>query len=512
VTDSQTDAPALSDGAGAPVLTVRGIRKSFDGAAVLHGIDLDLMPGQILALLGENGAGKSTLLNVVSCALPADAGTIALAGEERRWSGPRAALDAGIAVVHQELSIMRSLTVAENIMLGDYCAGRAGFIDRRAMRARARALLDEVGAHHIDPADRAGRLGTADQQLVEIAKALTREIRVLILDEPTSSLTPHEADALFAVMRRFAARGVAVLFISHRMEEIFAVADRIVVLRDGRLVSDRPAAQSTRDGAIADMTGRASLFTGAVARAAPRAEVVLCAEDVRDRAGLGPISLRLHAGEILGLFGLVGAGRTELLELLAGLRPMGGGTLRLFDGPAPANPRQAWARGLAILPEDRKAAGIAPSLSLQENMLLSWRRRVAPWISPARETSQASPLMRRLAVRASGPGQRMRSLSGGNQQKVILGRCLAVGPRLLLLDEPTRGVDVGTKAEIYALITALAAEGVAIIFASSELPEVLALAGTVMVLARGKQRLAARNEGLDEATLLRAAFALDQAA
>jgi ribose transport system ATP-binding protein len=493
----------------APVLSVRGVRKAFGGTLVLHGIDLDVAPGEIVALMGENGAGKSTLLNIISGALHADGGTIWLQGEERRWSGPRDALQAGIALVHQEISIIRSLSVAENIVLGDYCAGASPFVDRAAMRLRARALLDEVGAHHIQPETRAGRLGTADQQLVEIAKALTRDLRVLIMDEPTSSLTPRETHALFGVIQRLTSRGVAIVFISHRLEEIFAVADRIVVLRDGRLVSDRPAATTRREAVIADMTGHSGFFA-AIARPLPREEVVLTAQGLRDRAWLGPIDFTLRAGDVLGVFGLVGAGRTELLELFAGLRPAASGTVQLYDGGGlPASPSHAWARGIGILPEDRKAAGIAPSLSVLENLLLSWRRQASPWLVPAGERRQAAPLLRRLAVRASGPQQRVRTLSGGNQQKVILGRCLAIAPRLLLLDEPTRGVDVGTKAEIYALIGELAAEGMAVIFASSELSEVLALATRVMVLARGTQRLLADNVNLDEAALLSAAFSFE---
>jgi ABC-type sugar transport system ATPase subunit len=260
---------SAADAAETPTLAVRGIRKAFGGVAVLHGLDLEVRGGEILALLGENGAGKSTLSNIIAGALHADEGTIALDGRLRNWAGPRDALQAGVALVHQELSTVRSLSVAENIFLGDYCADRRGFVDRAAMRRRARMLLDEVGATHIRTAARAGRLGTADQQLVEIAKTLTREVRVLMMDEPTSSLTPHETEALFRVMRRLAGRGVALIFISHRLEEVFAVADRIVVLRDGRKVSDRPVAAATAAGVIADMTGRAALF----ARSAIRSEV-----------------------------------------------------------------------------------------------------------------------------------------------------------------------------------------------------------------------------------------------
>lgn len=494
----------------APILAVRGIRKAFDATAVLHGIDLAVAPGEILALVGENGAGKSTLLNIVSGALAPDGGTIALDGMERRWSGPRAALEAGIALVHQELSVIRSLSVADNIFLGDYCAGRFGFVDRAAMHARARRLLAEVGAAHIRPGARMDRLGIADQQLVEIAKALSREVRLLILDEPTSALTPHEVAALFTVMRALRARGVAVVFISHRLEEVFAIADRVLVLRDGRLVSERAAGAATRENVIADMTGRARLDAAVSPPPPSQPKVVLSVQDLADGATVGPVSFELRAGEVLGVFGLVGAGRSELLELLAGLRRPRAGSAVLPDGGGlPANAREAWARRVAILPEDRKLAGIAPHLSILENLLLSVRQLGPGWLSPARERRAAAPLLQRLGVRGVRPERPVRALSGGNQQKVILARCLAVEPRLLLLDEPTRGIDVRTKAQIYEIIAGLAAAGLAVVFVSSELPEILALASSVLVLARGRQTLHVPNRGLSEARVLQAAFAVD---
>jgi len=503
--------PARTSAAGAPVLRLRGIRKSFDATPVLHGVELDVAGGEILALLGENGAGKSTLLNVVAGALQPDAGTIELEGVLRHWRGPRAAIDAGIAFVHQELSVVRSLSVAENILLGDYAAGRSGFIRGAAMRARARATLDEVGARHIRPEQRMDRLGIADQQMVEIAKALIGQVRLLIMDEPTSSLTPHEAEALFAVIRRLRDRGVAIILTSHRLEEVFALADRIVVLRDGRLVSDRPATTATRDGVILEMSGRSlglTLTRPKTPAAAPAGAVVLAVDGIADARGVGPVRFDLHAGEVLGVFGLVGAGRSTLLRMLSGAHPVATGLARYPDGGGlPRTPREAWARGAAILPEDRKAAGIAPSLSVQENALLSRRQRGPAWLRPGRERREAATWLQSLAVRAARVEQSLRTLSGGNQQKVILARCLATSPRLLLLDEPTRGVDVHTKAQIYEMIRRLAADGLAVLFASSELPEILALSDTVLVLAKGRQTLLAANRDLAEERILQAAFA-----
>jgi ABC-type sugar transport system ATPase subunit len=501
---------AATESRALPLLSVRGIRKSFDGAAVLHGIDLDLYGGEILALVGENGAGKSTLLNIVSGALAPDTGSITLEQTQCRWSGPRAALQAGVAIVHQELSAIRSLSVAENIFLGYYCSRWNGFINRPEMVARARPLLDGIGARHIPPTARMDRLSLADQQLVEIAKALAGKMKLLMMDEPTSSLTPHEAGALFDVMRTLRARGVALAFISHRLDEVFAIADRIVVLRDGRLISDRPAAQATREGAIHDMTGRLLVAPARSRPAAAAGAAVLSVSELTDGRRVGPVSFDLRAGELLGVFGLVGAGRTELLELLAGARSATRGTAVLPDGgKLPASVRAAWARGVALLPEDRKGAGIVPSLSVLENLMLSRRQLRRGWLDRAGERADAGVLMQRLDVRAAGLGQRIRHLSGGNQQKVLLARCLATQPSLLLLDEPTRGVDVRTKAQIYALLSDLAAQGLAVVFASSELPEVLALSTAVLVLAKGRQTLLAANEGLSEARILSCAFAVD---
>lgn len=490
------------------LLSARGIAKSFDQNRVLHGVDFDISAGEVVALLGENGAGKSTFVNILSGALPRDGGTIRWTGEETVFRDTRSALDAGIIHIHQELSLISSLSVMENLFIGDYMTGRSGVIDRRALAAKARELLARVGAGHIDPRVEAGSLSTAEQQIVEIAKALARNARLLILDEPTASLTPHEAEALFAIVRDLRANGVAIIFISHRFDEVFAISDRVVVLRDGRVVGDRPVGETTRAGIIADMTGRAFTFDALdrpdIAADAP---IRLKAEAIADKECVGPVSFALRRGEILGIFGLVGAGRTELLELLCGIRPLAGGTITRPDGIVPGNSTEAWRSGLALLPEGRKTNGILPSLSLAENVAVARRQKGGGVLDLGAEKSLFAKFRDSLGIVSSGPDQPIRRLSGGNQQKVIFARCLASEPDILFLDEPTHGVDVRTKADIYKQVQDLAKKGMSVVFVSSELPEVLALASTVMVLSRGRQTLLATNQGLTENDVLTAAFA-----
>jgi ABC-type sugar transport system ATPase subunit len=433
-------------------------------------------------------------------------GYLGAAEHEQRMDG---ALEGGITLAREALSSISYLSVAENILLASYCAGRFGFVDRAAMRARAGALPETVHARHIPPDLRADRLSTADQRLVEIPKALTCDLRALIMDDPTSSLTPLEAEGLFDVMRRFAVRGVGVLFISPRFEEVLRIAHRLVVLRDGRVVSDRLAGETARQPAIGDMTCRAFSFERRVARPTQRAQSVLSVRALRDRHRLGPISFALHAGNILGVLGLVGADRTKLLQLLAGLRRTGGGSVALV-------------RWLRIAHDATTGLGARGRLLAGGSQ--GSRHRPEP-VAPREHVAELAPLRpefdrpgsgkygRRATdappCRVRGPEQRGRTLSGGDQQNAILERCLAVSPRLLLLHEPTRAVDIRTKTEIYDRILAFDNEGIAVIFASSELPEVLALAATVLVLSHGKQRLLTRNEGLDEAGLFSAAFCFE---
>jgi ribose transport system ATP-binding protein len=460
----------------------------------------------VVALLGENGAGKSTFVNIVSGGLQADSGSIFWNGDETRFRSAAEGIAAGIIHIHQELSVITSLSVMENLFIGDYHAGRFGIINRKRLAAEARSLLARMGITHIDPYMEAGRLSVAEQQMLEIAKALARDARLLILDEPTAALTPHEAEALFRIVRQLKGRGVGVIFISHRLDEAFAIADRIVVLRDGRVVNASDAKETNVERVIAHMTGRS--FQGfernkTTLGGAP----VLLADNLCDGRVVGPVSFELRRGEILGIFGLVGSGRTELVEMIAGARKVAAGAIRRGAGRGPQNPGDAWREGIAILPEGRKTNGILPDLCVAENAVVAVRQGRSFLLSSSRENGIAEQFRKELGIVVSDMGQTIRTLSGGNQQKVLLARCLATKPSILLLDEPTHGVDVRTKADLYATIQALAAAGASIIFVSSELPEVLALASTVLVLSNGRQTLYEPNEALSEHEILAAAFA-----
>ena len=499
----------MSVPAESPILSLQKISKSFSGVEVLHSVDLDLYPGRVLALLGENGAGKSTLMNIASGNLRPDGGRLVWQGSEIVLSGTGAALRLGISHIHQELSCIGALTVMENLFLDDYRSNRWGLINRRRMAADARRLLARVGGEHISPETIVVELSTADQQIVEIAKAISRDVRLLIMDEPTSSLTPHEVKTLFRIVRELRAGGVSIVFISHRLEETLNIADRAAVLRDGSLVSVRPIAATSIQTLIADMAGRAFSFSERrPVQPAKDAPALLSVESMIDAAGFGPFSFQLRSGEVLGVFGLVSSGRSELLEMLCGLRRPVSGGIRLFDGEArPSGPVDAWRRGIAFLPEGRARNGIFPQLSVRENIAIGVRNASRSTIVDSlTERKTIDQLYERLSIRARDKGQEILYLSGGNQQKAILARCLAVGPKVLLLDEPTHGVDVRTKAELYRIIDELSQQGLGIIFVSSEIPEIRAIASTILILAGGKPVFLQKNEGLDDHTLLEAAF------
>jgi ribose transport system ATP-binding protein len=470
-----------------PRLLVRSLSKSFGVTRALAGVDLDVRPGEVHALVGENGAGKSTLVKILAGALAADAGEIVLDGAAYRPATPRAAARRGVAMVYQELSLVPHLGAAENILLGRE-PGRAGFVRRGAMRAFAIRAMAALGHPDVDPDVPVRRLPIAIQQLVEIARAISRPgARVLILDEPTSSLARADAERLFAAVRRLQADGLSVIYISHVLEEVAEIAGRVTVLRDGATVRTAPVSELPPASIVSMMAGRD------VAKIFPRSdrapgEVVL---EVRDLAGFGKpssASIALRAGEVVGIAGLVGSGRTELLRAVFGLDPVKRGTVRVGVVTGPASPWRRLAQGVGLLSEDRKGEGLALGMSLADNLTLSSRASLGPagLVLPARRSAVAARWIADLGIRAAGPDQRVGELSGGNQQKVALARLLHHGVDVLLLDEPTRGIDVASKTQIYEIVDRLARGGKAVLMVSSYLPELLGVCDRVAVMARGR--------------------------
>ena len=493
-----------------PVLALRGIRKSFGETAVLHGVDLTVRPGEIIGLVGENGAGKSTLMNIAAGRLPPSAGTVAFGGIPTVLEGIRHGQALGVRFVHQELSTAGALSVAENIFLGDYRANRAGFVDRRRLDAEARTILARVGLGHIAPSARLGGLRSGEQQLVELAKAIAREPRLLILDEPTSSLTPAEGDRLLALAHELAGRGVGLILITHRLEEALAHCDRIVVLRDGRLVADVAAGSATKDDLIRNMVGRSAAFAYRP-HGRPLDRRRLAVENLSDAVHLRGIDLVAHGGEVVGLFGLVGAGRTEFLETLYGFRRARTGTVAIDGMPLRlGSVPEAVRHGLFMLPEGRKQRGILPTHSVRRNISVSALPGLCRlgFVDRRAEAREAGRLAGQLAIRMADIRQPITALSGGNQQKALFARALLARPKVLLLDEPTHGVDVGAKAEIYDIIARLAANGTTVLIASSELPEILAVADRCVVFAAGRCVADLDRSAMTEEAILAQAFAL----
>ncbi len=466
-----------------------GIRKAFPGVRALDGVDLEVLPGEVHVLLGENGAGKSTLMQILAGACPRDAGTLELDGRVVTIGSPRDARALRIAVIQQELQLVPELSVAENVLLGRL-PHRLGVVDRAALTRHAASALAPLDPD-IDVRQRAGALRLGAQQLVEIARALSTDAQLLVLDEPTSALTDRETTRLFAVLRTLTSRGVSVIYISHRLDEVFTIGDRVTVLRDGRSVATMPLADTDRRTLIRAMTDREVTETtprrAAHSSALPAERLTvrgLCTHDV-----LHDVSLHVRAGEIVGVAGLLGAGRTEVARAIFGIDPIGAGTIAI-DGRMLAlrTPRDAIAAGLGFVTEDRKREGLLLDRSVQENIALPVLRSLSRWgvMRRAAERSLATGFITSLRVRTPTPRQPVRTLSGGNQQKVVLAKWLATGARVLLLDEPTRGVDVGAKEEMHALIRRLASEGVAILLLSSDLPELLALADRTYVMRDGR--------------------------
>lgn len=483
---------SLSETAVQPVIQLTGVTVEFPGVKALDGVDLRLLPGEIHALMGENGAGKSTLIKALTGVHAVAAGTITIDGADRRFASPRHAQDAGISTVYQEVNLCPNLTVAENILLGRE-PRRMGRIDYRAMNRRAKELLGELDLT-IDPADTLGAHPIALQQLVAIARAMAVSARVLILDEPTSSLDADEVAELFRVMRNLRDRGVAILFVSHFLDQVYEISDRMTVLRNGRLVAEHLTAELDKVALIAAMLGHELDLledleeTVAAGSGADVDETVLSAQQLGRAPGIHPTDVEIHRGEVVGLAGLLGSGRTELARLLFGADHATSGHM-VVNGKTVLmrSPRAAIASGFAFSSEDRKGEGIIGELSVRDNMILALqaRRGFARPLSKKTKDDLVARYLEALDIRPRDPAALVKNLSGGNQQKVLLARWLITEPQLLILDEPTRGIDIGAKSQIQKLVTDLSADGMAVLFISAELEEVARISDRILVLRDG---------------------------
>jgi ABC-type sugar transport system ATPase subunit len=492
-----------------PLIEVRDAAKHFGGVTALAGVSIALAPGSIHGLVGENGAGKSTLAKVIGGVLAPDAGELLVDGEPVRFRAPREALAAGIATIAQEIALVPARSVLENVFLGIE-PRRAGVVDRRALRRRFAALNERTG-FGLDPDVRVGALRTAEQQKVEIVRAIARDARLILMDEPTAALTADESDRLLGVIRALAAGGTAVVLVSHHLDEVLAVCEQVTVMRDGQIVRTGPAENETAQSLVTAMVGRAVDTTYPDKRpAAADAPVVLEARALSRGRSVAGVSLQVRAGEIVGLAGLVGSGRSEVARLLAGADRPDEGEIVLDGAPVRLrHPRDAARHGIAMVPESRKEEGLLMMRSIRENATLATLPRFsrAGVVERAKERRYAQGLFDRLDVRAPGTSTRVGALSGGNQQKVLFAKWLAIEPRALLADEPTRGIDVAAKREIHGLIAELAAGGMGVLLISSEIEEVLGLAHRVLVMRGGQVVEELVGDEATEERVMRAAFA-----
>jgi ribose transport system ATP-binding protein len=499
----------VSDEIVPALLEMRGIRKAFPGVVALDDVRFELVRGEVHALLGENGAGKSTLMKILSGACPRDAGEILMDGRPVALDSPRTAQTLGISTIYQEFNLVPQLSAAENISLGrEPTRASGGLIDRRALVQRARGLLESLGTT-IDPDAPVRSLGVAEQQMVEIAKALSIRARILIMDEPTSALTAAEIDQLFAAIRRFTADGGSVVYISHRLEELARVGHRATVLRDGRYVGTRPLPSPIPE-LVRMMVNRdmSEHYPQATRR---RGAEILRVEGVARGVRLRDVSFTLHRGEVLGVAGLLGAGRTELARVIAGADVPDAGRIAINGAPVRLrHPRDGIRAGIGLVPEDRKQHGLVLPQSVAANLSLPQLARLgrAGVISQARERRLASHWTGELRIRTPSIETRVLTLSGGNQQKVVLGKWLATGADILIVDEPTRGIDVGAKMEIYTLLDRLAAAGAGILMISSDLPEVMGMSDRILVMYQGRVQAVFDRRAATEETVLHAALGL----
>ncbi|MGN9785247.1 sugar ABC transporter ATP-binding protein [Nonomuraea sp. ZG12] len=472
---------------GPPTLALANVSKSFGAVRALRDVSLELFPGEAHALAGENGAGKSTLVKTLAGVHRPDSGQVLLGGEPVTFAGPADAQQAGVAVIYQEPTLFPDLSVAENIFMGRQPRIGLGRIDRKAMRAQAKQLFDRLGVT-LDPEQPARGLSIADQQLVEIAKAISRDARVLVMDEPTAALSGNEVARLFSVVEALREQGCAILFISHRLDEIFSLCQRVTTLRDGAWIASEPVEGLTHDDLIRRMVGR-DLDALYPKQDTTAGEVALQVERLTREGWFTDVSFQVRRGEIVALAGLVGAGRSEVARAVFGIDRWDAGSVTVDGRPLPAgSPTAAMSAGLALVPEDRRQQGLVMELSIERNIgltgLRSLRRGVT--ISRAAERDRARDWALRLQLKFARLSDGVGVLSGGNQQKVVLAKWLATEPSVLIVDEPTRGIDVGTKAEVHRLLSELAGQGIAVLMISSDLPEVLGMADRVLVMHEGR--------------------------
>lgn len=472
-----------------PVIETRGIYMAFGGVDVLKNVDFRLYSGAILGLMGENGAGKSTLAKIIAGVHQPRAGSIAVHGETTKITNPHHATELGIALIHQEPLAFPDLSVAENIFVGRQPTfKKSGLVRWSAIYSRAEELLKSLGLS-INPKTKIRHLSFADQQMVDVAAALSQQARVLIMDEPTASLTPNEVERLFGIMRRLREQGTAIVFINHRLEEVFAISDRIVVMRDGEMVDERVPEVTSHGEIIRLMVGR-ELTTLFERTATPQAgPTVLEVRDLSQKGKFSKVSFDIRAGEIVGMSGLVGAGRSDVAQAIFGISHSDHGSI-LIEGRevAISHPRQAMSLGLAYVPEDRQHQGLFMPMSITHNTSIATLHTFAAngWVSKQAERQVTNDYVNRLRIILRNIEQPVRELSGGNQQKVVLSRWLLMKPKIIILDEPTRGIDVGAKAEVHRLMGDLAAQGIGVLMISSELPEILAMSDRVLVMHEGR--------------------------
>jgi ABC-type sugar transport system ATPase subunit len=476
-------------------LSMRAISKSFSGVTVLKNINIDLHKGEVHALMGENGAGKSTLMKIMAGIYRPDKGEIIYRGKPTAWHNAMEAREKGISVIHQELNLSPNISIGENVLMGSkFTKNRLGMVDWNKVHERAHLLLQSIGSE-LDPRKNVSTLSVAQQQMVEIARALSIEAEVLVMDEPTASLTNKEIDKLFIIMNELKQKGVAIVYISHRMDEIFRISDRCTILRDGEWITSVPITETSPEHLVKTMVGRelSDLFqkpqshTNWIQNKTPVLEI----RGLTDNKRVKDISLEVHAGEIVGISGLVGAGRTELVRAIFGLSDISSGEI-LINGQSVniSSPEDAMRYGIAHVPESRKEQGLFLHMSVKENMMMAVmpNYRKSSLLDWSRISKEADVYINELGIKTASKEQKVLRLSGGNQQKVLLSRWLSISPKVLLLDEPTRGVDIGAKTEIHRIIYKLAKTGLAVLMISSELPEIMALSDRVLVMHEGKLR------------------------